>query len=183
MKRHLRKIISIFLTRRAAITLFFLGPKRAFIYFVAQRVLRINSHVPWPVHWSSVVTAPENIKTVDVLPFLGHHPGCYIQAMNGIIVGKNVRYGPGVHFISANHDLLDYDKHSFTPPIIIGNNCWIGAGAILLPGVELGEHVVVAAGAVVTKSVGANQLVGGVPARVIADLDEYAGSPNWGWRG
>jgi len=111
---------------------------------------------------------------------MGHHPGCYIQAKNGIRIGKNVRYGPNVHMISANHSLADYDRHEEGPPIVVGDNCWIGAGSILLASVTLGSHVVVAAGSVVTKSFGDDVLIGGVPAKIIKKLSPYKGDPNWG---
>lgn len=60
--------------------------------------------------------------------------------------------GPGVKIISASHNLNDYDLHDSIDPIEIGDNCWFGADVIILPGVKLGDHTVVAAGAVVTKS-------------------------------
>ena len=81
--------------------------------------------------------------------------------------------GPGVKLISANHDLLNFDIHTKNEPIEIGDNCWISANAVILPGVKLGNHVVVAAGAVVTKSFSDNCLIGGVSARVIKELDDY----------
>lgn len=146
---------------------------------IAQRLLRINSHVPWPVHWSSVVTHPNKIKTKSGLPILGHHFGCYIQARNGIEIGLNLRYGPNIHIVSASHDLNNYEKHEVCGPIVIGDNCWIGAGAIILPGVRLGNHVVVAAGSVVTKSFERDDvLIGGVPARVLKELSGYEGKIN-----
>lgn len=151
----------------------FLGVKRYLQIFLFQRVFRINSKVPWPVHWSSVVTHPHKIKRASFLPILGHHFGCYIQAKNGIEIGKNVRYGPNVHIISANHDLNDYDKHPKGKPIIIEDNCWIGSGSIILPEVHLEEHVIVAAGSVVTKSFPKNTMVGGIPAKVIKQLEPY----------
>ena len=59
-------------------------------------------------------------------------------------------------------------------PIIIGNNCWIGTNAILLPGVELGEHVIVAAGSVVTKSFKeSNIVIGGNPAKILKSIPPY----------
>lgn len=158
----------------------YIGPKNVFVYFVAQRVLRINSHVPWPVHWASNVSWPERITMRDWRPYPGFLPGQYIQARNGIQIGKNVRLGPGVKLVSASHALDDFSKHEECGSIVIGDNCWLGANAILLPGVELGDHVVVAAGAVVSKSVPRNSLVGGVPAKVIRQLNDYTGdSSKW----
>ena len=129
-----------------------IGLKNTITYFFFQRVLRINPHVPWPVHFSSVVSNPEKIKRHYYRPYPGYMLGCYIQALNGIEIGKNVRIGPGVKIISANHDICDFDKHIKEHPIKIGNNCWISANAVILPGVELGDHTIVASGAVVSKS-------------------------------
>lgn len=115
-------IIKKIFPNKLARKIIFLGPKRLLQYFIMQRVFRINSHVPWPVHWSSVVTHPGKIKKNSELPYLGHHFGCYIQANNGIEVGINLRYGANVHMISANHDLCNYEKHIKTKPIRIGDN-------------------------------------------------------------
>lgn len=151
----------------------YIGLKNKILYFFFQRILRINSHVPWPVHWSSIVIHPERIERKYWRPYPGYMPGQYIQAINGIVIGKNVRLGPGVKLISANHDLLNFDIHIKNEPIEIGDNCWISATAVILSGVKLGNHVVVAAGAVVTKSFSDNCLIGGVPAQVIKSLDNY----------
>lgn len=153
----------------------YVGFFRRLPYFIAQRIFLINSRVPWPVHWGSIVSGHKNIKRADFRPYPGFMPGQYIQAMNGIEIGKNVRLGPGVKIISASHDLNDYSKHTKSNPIIIGDNCWLAADVIILPGVELKEHVVVGAGAVVTKSFGPNVLIGGNPARIIKHLPEYNG--------
>lgn len=171
-------LIKKILPKKLSTYLLFLGSKRLVQYFILQRVFRINSHVPWPVHWSSIVTHPKKIKRKSILPILGHHPGCYIQANNGIEVGVNLRYGPNVHIVSASHDLNDYEKHTKTNPIRIGDNCWIGAGVIILPGVEIGNHVVVAAGSVVTKSFGNDVLIGGIPAKELKRLETYKGKYN-----
>jgi acetyltransferase-like isoleucine patch superfamily enzyme len=180
LKRKVKKFLSLTLPRKVKTKLFFLGPKRYIQYIIAQRIFRINSHVSWPVHWSSTVSHPHNIIRDAELPFLGHHPGCYIQAMNGIEVGRNVRYGPNVHIISSNHNLLDFNIHVKVNPIKLKDNCWIGSGSIILPGVELGEHVIVAAGSVVTKSFPSNSIIGGVPAKLISSVDAYLGDSNWG---
>jgi len=174
-KRELAKKV---FPKRLATKIIFLGPKRLLLYFIFQRIFRVNSHVKWPVHWSSIVTHPNKIKRKSELPYLGHHAGCYIQANNGIEIGVNLRYGPNVHIVSASHDILDYEKHIVTQPIVIGDNCWIGAGSIILPGVRLGNHVVVAAGSVVTKSFPDDCLVGGVPAKIIKNIAPYTGTYN-----
>lgn len=175
MKKTLLKLFPY----RMRVILNFLGPKRYLQFFFFQRILRINSKVKWPVHWSSIVVNPKNIITKDVLPILGHHPSCYIQANEKIIIGKNFRYGPNVHIISANHDLNDYAKHSPAKEIIIGNNCWVGSGSILLSGTKLGNHVIVAAGAVVNSEFPNDVIIAGVPAKIIKQLGSYEGDANW----
>jgi acetyltransferase-like isoleucine patch superfamily enzyme len=99
--------------------------------------------------------------------------GCYIQAVNKIIIGTKTRTGPGVKIISANHDIISIDTLLPSSPIIIGDGCWLGANAVILPGVILGDHTIVGAGAVVTKPFEDGYcVVGGVPAKVIKNLDK-----------
>ena len=144
--------------------------------FFIQRFLRINSHVPWPCHWSSVVSCPANIHMKTFPPYPGLGPGQYIQAFNKIYIGRNVRIGPGVKIISANHSLENFELHDPSEPIYIGDFCWLGANCVILPGVNLGCHVIVGAGAVVTKNFKENNIViGGVPAKKIKDIGPYKG--------
>lgn len=152
-----------------------IGPSAALQYFFIQRICRINGHVPWLVHWSSHVSGADKIQLSTHPPFPGYSPGQYIQAVNGIRFGANVIMGPGVKLISANHDLNDFEKHIPCGPIVIGDNCWLGANAVLLPEAKLGDHVIVGAGAVVSGSFPDNCVIAGVPARKIRDLEPYAG--------
>jgi len=139
---------------------------------IFQKILGFNRHVPWPVHWSSTITMPENIAPGTRTPGLSKN--CHIDGRNGIVFGMNVWVGPNVKIISMNHDVNNYTQFIKCDPIIIGDNCWIGAGAIILPKVKLGDHTVVAAGAIVTKSFeDGNQIIGGSPARVLKKLPEY----------
>src|SRR5690606_28844849 len=130
----------------------YIGLKNTLTYLIFQRIFRINSHVPWPVHWSSIVAYPEKIEMRFWRPYPGYMTGNYIQTKNGIIIGKNVRIGPGVKIISASHDIYDYDKHTVNGKIVLEDNVWLAANVVILPGVEIGPHTVVAAGAVVNKS-------------------------------
>lgn len=140
-------------------------------HFVYQKIFRKNAHVPWPVHPTSVFKSPEKMMRGTRCPGLA--PFCYIDARSGIIIGKNTWIGPRVSLISMNHDAHDYTKYVKSPPIQIGDDCWIGTGAIVTAGVKLGDHTVVAAGAVVTKSFDGNVLIGGVPAQIIKRLEIY----------
>lgn len=137
--------------------------------FYAKRILRINADCPWPVHLTSTIVHPERVKFGKGF-YPGDSPGNYIQATNGIEIGDDVNLAPGVGLVSANHDPLDNSRHVPAPPIRIGNHCWIGMNAVVLPGVELGDYVIVGAGSVVTKSFPSHRIIGGNPARVIREL-------------
>jgi acetyltransferase-like isoleucine patch superfamily enzyme len=129
-----------------------------------QRVLGINAEVPWNVHFTSQVTGEVKIGRGVWVSF-AVSSGCYIQGGNGIEIGDDTIFAPGVKIISANHqagNLTVWDKDE---PIRIGKRCWIGTNAVVLPGVQLGDDVIVGAGAVVTKSFPAKEVIGGVPAR------------------
>ena len=143
-----------------------------FEYWFKQKVLKLggNSKAYWPVHSTSTVYDVENIIVgIDAYP--GIMPGCYITGRGGLIIGDYTQIAPNVVIVTSNHDVFDTRKH-ITAPIKIGKYCWIGAGATILPGVELGDFTIVAAGAVVTKSFATGFcIVGGVPAKIIKHLD------------
>ena len=91
--------------------------------------------------------------------------------MGGITIEDDVLIGPKVNLITENHSLNPNDRKSLIcKPIVIKRNAWIGAAATILPGVTIGENSVVAAGAVVSKDVPANTIVGGVPAKFIKTI-------------
>lgn len=142
-----------------------------------QKILRINGKARWPVHWSSTVLCPEKIIRGDRFP--GLSKGCHIDGRNGLHIGKNVWIGPKVSIISMNHNLNNYHQYVENDPIIIKDNCWLGANSVILPGVKIGNHVIVAAGSIVTKSfTDDNIVIGGNPAKVIKKLKSYDGKNN-----
>lgn len=101
--------------------------------------------------------------------FINH--ACTLMDRGGITVEDNVLIGPKVNLITTNHPLHPSERRStISHPIVIKKNAWIGAAATIMPGVTIGENAVVAAGAVVTKDVPANAIVGGVPAKVIKQI-------------
>lgn len=133
-----------------------------------QRVLGINADVPWMVHYTSRVTAPHRITLGEgVWVSFAVSGSCYVQGINGIHIGDNTIFGPGVCIVSADHDPADLSRHLRCAPITIGARCWIGAHVVVLPGVSLGDDVIVGAGAVVTRSFPAHSVVAGVPARLL----------------
>lgn len=136
-----------------------------------QKVLGYNREAYWPVHPTSIVTGVKNIYVgIETSP--GLMPGCYIQGIGKIYIGDYTQIAANVGIISANHDLHDNRLH-LPKTIIIGKYCWIGMGAVILPGVELGDYTIVGAGAVVTKSfIEGYCIVAGNPAQKIKDLDK-----------
>lgn len=99
--------------------------------------------------------------------------GCHFQDQGGIYIGQDTLIGHNVVLATLNHDLNPARRQLCIPaPIHIGNNVWIGSNSTILSGVTIGDNSVVAAGAVVTKDVPANTIVGGVPARFIKTIEE-----------
>lgn len=99
--------------------------------------------------------------------------GCKFQDQGGIFIDEGALIGHGVVLATLNHDLVPEKRQMLHPaPIHIGKRVWIGANATVLAGVTIGDNAVVAAGAVVTKDVPANMIVGGVPAKIIKRIDE-----------
>lgn len=98
--------------------------------------------------------------------------GCCFQDHGGITIGDGTLIGHNVVLATLNHELSPQKRGTTIPlPITIGNNVWIGSNATILQGVTIGDGAVVAAGAVVTKSVPDNTVVGGVPAKIIKQIE------------
>lgn len=139
--------------------------------WIVQRIFRINAQMKWQVHYTSRCTGDVAIgKNVWISMAVSGH--CYIQGGNGIVINDDTIFAPGVKIISANHNFSDYSRHSIATPIVIGNHCWIGANSVILPGVQLGDRVIVGAGSVVTKSFPSNVIIAGNPAKVIRVIHE-----------
>ena len=139
------------------------------VNFIFQRIFRINAKVCWPVHFTSKVTGKVMIgKNVWVSFAVNGH--CYIQGGNGVFIDDDTIFAAGVKIISANHNFYDYGKYIREGPIKIGKNCWIGANVVILPGVNIGDNVIVGAGSVVTKSFDSGVIIAGNPAKIIRNV-------------
>ena len=93
---------------------------------------------------------------------------CHFQDHGGVTIGDGCQIGHNVVFATLNHFIeAEKRKMTYSAPIVLGKNVWIGSNATILQGVTIGDNAVVGAGAVVTKDVPANTVVGGVPAKFI----------------
>lgn len=144
-----------------------------------QKIIGINRKIPFPVsfrqticNWEYIEFDPENI---DIFQKAGNY---YQATPNGkIIFGKNCYVASNVAIITANHDFSDLSKHYPSKEVRIGDNSWIGFGSVLLPGTVLGEHTIVGANSVVTKSFPqGNCVIAGNPAKVIKTIEPYKGN-------
>ncbi len=92
-----------------------------------------------------------------------------------IYVGDYTMFGPNVTVATAGHPILPElreQAYQYNAPVHIGRNCWIGAGAIILPGITIGDNVVIGAGSVVTKDIPSNVVAVGNPCKVLRQIDE-----------
>lgn len=99
--------------------------------------------------------------------------GCIILDVNKVKIGKNCFLAPNVGIYSATHPIRAEERYNgveYGFPITIGDNCWIGGGAVICPGVTIGDNVVVGAGSVVAKDIPSNVVVAGNPAKIIRNL-------------
>jgi len=109
--------------------------------------------------------------------------GCVFLDTAGIEFGENCLLAPGVQVYTSSFPLHPEGRQGFlesaqpeefyevAKPIKVGSQCWIGGNAILCPGITIGDNVVIGAGAVITKDVPSNVVVGGNPAKIIRYLD------------
>ncbi|MBB1099601.1 sugar O-acetyltransferase [Limosilactobacillus sp. WF-MT5-A] len=93
--------------------------------------------------------------------------GVMMTDLGGVYIGNNVLIGPKVTIATVNHPLNPQDRHHVDlKPVYIRQNAWIGANAVIVPGITISENAVVAAGSVVTHNVPKDTMVAGVPARI-----------------
>ena len=121
-------------------------------------------HANWAgahVHFGDNVYANFNLTLVDD---------------TDIYVGDKVMFGPNVTVATAGHPIdpeLRYQAMQYNIPVHIGNNVWIGANAVVLPGVTIGDNSVIGAGSVVTKDIPPNVVAVGNPCRVLREISEH----------
>ena len=127
---------------------------------------------------NSVVESYSCINNAVGDVIIGDHTriGIHNTIIGPVTIGSHVNLAQGITVTALNHNFSDttrrIDEQGIsTNPVTIEDDVWIGANAVILPGVTIGQHAVVAAGAVVTADVPANTVVGGVPARIIKKIN------------
>jgi acetyltransferase-like isoleucine patch superfamily enzyme len=111
-------------------------------------------------------------KNINVGKNVFINSGCRFQDQGGITIGDGVLIGHNVVLATLNHDIDPRKRSTLHPaPIMIGHDVWIGANATVVPGVTIGDGAIIAAGAVVTKDVPPNVIVGGVPAKIVKKIE------------
>lgn len=102
--------------------------------------------------------------------------GCTFVDDTHIYVGDCTMFGPNVTVATAGHPILPElreQAYQYNAPVHIGRNCWIGAGAIILPGITIGDNTVIGAGSVVTKDIPANVVAVGNPCKVLREISDH----------
>ena len=125
---------------------------------------------------NSILIYSGGVRSKGIGITIGNNTGinarAFLGGQGGISIGDFVIIGPDVKIFSENHNYGDLNiplkyQGETRKGVVIGNNCWIGAGAIILDGVKLESGTIVAAGSVVNKSFPANSIIGGIPAKLI----------------
>lgn len=118
------------------------------------------------IHIGARFFYPENIK-IGVGTIIGDN--AFLDGRDKLVIGNNVDIASQVMILNSEHDVNSEDFHAISESVEIGDFSFIGPRAIILPGVKIGRGAVVAAGAVVTKSIDDYKIVGGVPAEIIGE--------------
>lgn len=170
------------------------GEAHQFMHGVSQEALRITAQINTGYHepeelralFSQLIGTPVDESFGLFPPFYADcgknihigkqvfiNMGCKFQDQGGIYIGDGTLIGHNVVLATLNHAKSPKDRGTMIPaPIHIGKHVWIGSNSTILPGVTIGDGAIVAAGAVVSKDVPENAIVGGVPATILRYLNE-----------
>lgn len=172
-----RKIFFLFYDKKYLSGEFFDNKRMGWIWAMKGlqgRVFGQNRNIPWPVNRNTIVSNADNIIFDNSSINIFQVPGCYFQSHKGKIeIGREVYIAPNCGIITTNHDIYNPNNHVEGEDIVIGDNCWIGMNSVILPGVIIGNHTVVGAGSIVTKSFPEGYVViAGNPAKVLYRIDK-----------
>lgn len=164
MKYKLKNMVWKFVNR----TLFRFSPPILTI-FRKYRVLLVRcfgGKIDWnaSLHPTAIIDYPWNLR-MGQKSSLGEK--CWVYAMANISIGELSCIGKDTYLLTGSHDIERSTFDLITRPITIGNGCWVATASTVLPGVQIGDYSVIAAGSVVSKNVDSNTVVGGNPAKFI----------------
>ena len=168
-------LLSLFYNREFLCGKFFDEQRYGFVWawrgvFRSFRNKRRGIH--WPISKYCRLPVGKNISFDPSSINVFQQPNCYFQNYEGrIIIGRDVYIAQNVGLITQNHDPQNPDAHLCAEDIVIGDHCWIGMNAVILPGVVLGPYTTVGAGSIVTHSFDGHCIIAGNPARVIRTFD------------
>jgi acetyltransferase-like isoleucine patch superfamily enzyme len=118
-------------------------------YFFMQKIMGFNRSVPWPVDFRSKIRGWQFIEK-GIMCDPGDNTGLYINAYGGLKMGDNVGISSNTVIVTTNHNKYDHRKPGFKKGVVIGNNVWIGANCVILPGTIIGNEVTIGAGCVIS---------------------------------
>lgn len=172
----LNRLLGLFYDRRYLTGRFFERSRGGYVWALRgilwQKILGFNRSARYPVSPFVSLSNPRNLHFhPDNLDNL-FTPGIYFQNRDAAItIGRGTFIAPNVGLITQNHVIGNLEESTPGLPISVGEHCWIGMNAVILPGVTLGDHTIVGAGAIVTKSFADGHVVlVGNPARVAKTL-------------
>ncbi len=172
-----RVVGGVFFDRRLLVGIYFddsiTGWKWVLRGILFQKILGFNRNITWPVSPLNTVSVRHNLEFhPDDINMFNEMSGKYFQNFAAPIrIGKGTWIASNVGIITANHDPTDLNRHLPGEEVVIGEACWIGMNAVILPGVRLGPRTIVGAGSVVTRSFPeGNCVIVGNPARVVRPL-------------
>jgi acetyltransferase-like isoleucine patch superfamily enzyme len=172
LARRLRTAVAIALAAPRALAE--LVRSQALEHTIPRRGLRVGAR-SWIADTVSIID-PQNVE-VGSRVSVGPHARLWASPNARLVIADDVLIGPNVIIVTANHgfaqrDVRVGDQPQIEQDVLIGRDAWIGANAVILPGIRIGEGAVVAAGSVVNRDVEPYAVVGGVPARPIGERGE-----------
>jgi len=178
IKPFLMRFLFLFFEKRYLTGRYFdsglMGLKWCLYSLWSRNILRLAKPLPFPAALTCHISNPSNIffDSDDINNF--QSPGVYFQNFKGCIyIGKGSYIAPNVGIITANHNVTKLASHDKGEDVIIGRECWIGMNSVILPGVQLGDGVIVGAGSIVTKSFpGGYVVLAGSPAKIIREINK-----------
>lgn len=149
-------------------------------YLSLVKLKRINKHIRGNLNF--ITQGGMQFDIVGDLSKFEIHPtshlksDAFIECSGGVRIGKFCHIAKGLTIFSTNHnwrsvEKIPYDNHNIAKPVIIGDAVWLGANVTILPGVNIGDGAIVAAGSVVITNISEGELFGGNPARLIGSRD------------